>query len=132
MRKLILLICRCLVAFAIQPNRVCHDTECCNFVPMKITPELIEHLCALSKLAVDPAEIESLQSDLEKMVSFVEQLQLVDTAGVSPLLHMSKHTQALRDDLVSGMVTSERALFHAPEKINSFFTVPKVIANPAN
>jgi len=132
MWKLILLICRCLVAFAIQPNRVCHDNECCNFVPIKITPELIEHLCALSKLAVEPAEIESLQSDLEKMVSFVEQLQLVDTAGVSPLLHMSNHTQPLRDDLVSGMVTSETALFHAPEKTNSFFTVPKVIANPAN
>ncbi len=99
---------------------------------MKITRELIDHLCALSKLSVDPAEIESLQSDLEKMVSFVKQLQQVDTAGVSPLLHMSNHTQELRDDLVAGMVTSETALSHAPEKINSFFTVPKVIANPAN
>ena len=99
---------------------------------MKITPKLIEHLCALSKLAVDPSEIESLQSDLEKMVSFVEQLQQVDTVGVSPLLHMSTHTQGLRDDLVSGMVSSEMALSLAPEKINSFFTVPKVISNPAN
>jgi Asp-tRNA(Asn)/Glu-tRNA(Gln) amidotransferase C subunit len=45
---------------------------------------------------------------------------------------MSNHTQGLRDDLVAGMVTSETALSHAPEKINSFFTVPKVIANPAN
>jgi aspartyl-tRNA(Asn)/glutamyl-tRNA(Gln) amidotransferase subunit C len=121
-----------LYAFAIQPNRVCHADECCSFVAMKITPELIEHLCALSKLAVDPAEIESLQSDLEKMVSFVEQLQQVDTTGVSPLLHMSNHTQALRDDVVAGMVTSETALFNAPEEINSFFTVPKVITNPAN
>lgn len=119
-------------AFAIQPYRVCHAAECCSFVTMKINPELIEHLCALSKLAVDPAEIESLQSDLEKMVSFVEQLQQVDTAGVSPLLHMSNHTQGLRDDLVAGMVTSETALSYAPEKLNSFFTVPKVIANPAN
>jgi aspartyl-tRNA(Asn)/glutamyl-tRNA(Gln) amidotransferase subunit C len=66
------------------------------------------------------------------MVSFVEQLQQVDTAGVSPLLHMSNHTQGLRDDLVAGMVTSETALSYAPEKLNSFFTVPKVIANPAN
>ena len=99
---------------------------------MKITPKLIEHLCALSKLAVDSVEIESLQSDLEKMVSFVEQLQQVDTAGVSPLMHMSNHTQALRDDVVAGMVSSETALIHAPEKINSFFTVPKVIANPTN
>jgi aspartyl-tRNA(Asn)/glutamyl-tRNA(Gln) amidotransferase subunit C len=119
-------------AFAIQPNRVCHADECCKFVTMKITPELIEHLCVLSKLAVDPADIESLRYDLEKMVSFVEQLQQVDTAGVSPLLHMSNHTQPLRDDLVAGMVTSETALSHAPEKINTFFTVPKVIANPAN
>jgi aspartyl-tRNA(Asn)/glutamyl-tRNA(Gln) amidotransferase subunit C len=66
------------------------------------------------------------------MVSFVEQLQQVDTTGVSPLLLMSNHTQALRDDVVAGMVTSETALFNAPEKINSFFTVPKVITNPAN
>jgi aspartyl-tRNA(Asn)/glutamyl-tRNA(Gln) amidotransferase subunit C len=102
---------------------------------MKITPELIQHLCSLSKLEVEPLEMAALQNDLEKMVSFVEQLQQVNTEGVEPLLHMlnsSTSSKALRDDIVSNMVTRDSALANAPEKTATFFTVPKVISNPAN
>jgi aspartyl-tRNA(Asn)/glutamyl-tRNA(Gln) amidotransferase subunit C len=102
---------------------------------MKITPELVQHLCSLSKLEVDPVEMEALQNDLEKMVSFVEQLQQVNTEGVEPLLHMlnsSTSSKGLRDDIVSNMVTRDSALANAPEKTATFFTVPKVISNPAN
>lgn len=99
---------------------------------MKITPELIQHLCSLSKIEVDPAELDLVRSDLEKMVSFVEQLQQVNTDGVAPLLHMMNTAKGLRDDTVDNMVTRDSALANAPQKTAAFFTVPKVISNPAN
>lgn len=99
---------------------------------MKITPELIQHLCKLSQLEVAPHEQEALREDLEKMVSFVEQLQQVDTTGIPPLQHMSGEAMALRNDEVSGMVSSAQALQNAPAAASQFFTVPKVISQPAN
>ena len=98
---------------------------------MKITPELIQHLCKLSQLEVAPAEKEVLRNDLEKMVSFVEQLQQVNTTGIPPLQHMSGEAMALRDDEVRGGVSSGQALQNAPAAAAHFFTVPKVISQPA-
>ena len=99
---------------------------------MKITPALIQHLCKLSQVEVAPHEKESLREDLEKMVSFVEQLQQVDTTGIPPLQHMSGEARALRADEVRGMVSREQALQNAPAAAPNFFTVPKVISQPAN
>lgn len=95
---------------------------------MKITPELIQHLCKLSQLEVAPNEEEALREDLEKMVSFVEQLQQVDTSGIHPLQHMSGEAMALRIDEVRSMVSREQALQNAPVASSHFFTVPKVIS----
>lgn len=95
---------------------------------MKITPELIQHLCKLSQLEVAPNEEEALREDLEKMVSFVEQLQQVDTSGIHPLQHMSGEAMALRNDEVRSMVSREQALQNAPAASSHFFTVPKVIS----
>ncbi|MEI8109502.1 MAG: Asp-tRNA(Asn)/Glu-tRNA(Gln) amidotransferase subunit GatC [Chitinophagia bacterium] len=99
---------------------------------MKITPELIQHLCKLSQLEVAPHEREILREDLEKMVLFVEQLHQIDVKGIPPLQHMSGEAMALRNDEVREMVNRELALQNAPAASAHFFAVPKVISQPAN
>lgn len=72
-------------------------------------------------------EREELESDLEKMIGFVDKLKELDTAGVEPLLHMAGEVNVLRDDVPGDMLSQEEALQNAPLHNDQFFLVPKVI-----
>ncbi len=94
---------------------------------MKVTNELIDQLAHLARLEFSSTEKEELKTDLERMISFVEKLNEVDTEGVEPLLHMSDEINVLREDVVKGSVSREEALKNAPVKDDHFFLVPTVI-----
>ena len=68
-----------------------------------------------------------MQTDLQRMIRFVEKLNELDTTGVAPLLHMSDGINVLRDDEVEGSITRAEALQNAPQQDGVFFKVPKVI-----
>lgn len=94
---------------------------------MEVTDQLIDHLASLSKLSFSDSEKAELKTDLQKMISFIEKLQELDTTGIEPLTHMGASLNALREDEVKGMISREEALMNAPVKDNQFFKVPKVI-----
>jgi aspartyl-tRNA(Asn)/glutamyl-tRNA(Gln) amidotransferase subunit C len=96
---------------------------------MEVTDQLIDHLARLSRLSFNMEEKQELKADLQKMISFVEKLQELDTTGIEPLTHMGDSANALRKDEVKGMISREAALLNAPLKDDRFFKVPKVI-NP--
>lgn len=96
---------------------------------MEVTDQLIDHLATLSQLRFTDKEKQELKTDLQKMISFVEKLQEVDTTGIAPLTHMGASDNALREDEIKGMISREDALLNAPVKDERFFKVPKVI-NP--
>jgi aspartyl-tRNA(Asn)/glutamyl-tRNA(Gln) amidotransferase subunit C len=94
---------------------------------MKITDELIDELAHLARLEFASEEKQSLKTDLEHMINFVEKLNEVNTDGVEPLLHMSARMNVLREDEVQGSASRDEALRNAPAKNEAFFLVPKVI-----
>ena len=94
---------------------------------MKVTDELIDELSSLARLTFKPEEKEGIRNDLQKMISFIEKLNELDTTGVEPLLFMTDEVNVLRDDEVKGSVTREEGLLNAPLKDDKFFKVPKVI-----
>lgn len=94
---------------------------------MKITEELIDELAQLGRLEFAPEDKAGLKADLERMITFIEKLNEVNTDGVPPLLHMSPRKNVLRDDVVQGSVTRQEALQNAPAANDAFFLVPKVI-----
>jgi aspartyl-tRNA(Asn)/glutamyl-tRNA(Gln) amidotransferase subunit C len=94
---------------------------------MEVNDALLDKLAHLARLYIEPAEREGLKQDLQRMISFVEKLQELDTAGTTPLLHMSETSDVLREDVVQGSVSREEALSNAPDTDGVFFKVPKVI-----
>lgn len=97
------------------------------FCLMEVTNELIDKLANLSRLSFTDEEKISLKSDLEKMISFIDKLNELDTSGVEPLLHMTDNVDMLRNDEVKNMISREEALKNAPMQDEQFFKVPKVI-----
>jgi aspartyl-tRNA(Asn)/glutamyl-tRNA(Gln) amidotransferase subunit C len=94
---------------------------------MIVNDELVSHLANLSRLHFNDDEKKEIREDLQLMISFVDKLNEVDTAGLEPVLHMSTEVNHLRKDEVKGSVTAEQALSNAGEPHGQFFTVPKVI-----
>ena len=95
---------------------------------MEINDALLDKLAMLSRLHFNEAEKSAIKSNMEKMISFVDKLNELDTTGVKPLMHISTNENILRDDIVNLECTREEALINASLKDNQFFKVPKVIS----
>jgi aspartyl-tRNA(Asn)/glutamyl-tRNA(Gln) amidotransferase subunit C len=96
---------------------------------MEVNDALIENLSNLARLKFDDSEKEEIKKDLQRMITFVEKLNELDTTGVEPLLHMSNAINVLREDVLQGSISREEALKNAPETDGVYFKVPKVINN---
>ena len=94
---------------------------------MEVNDALIENLANLAKLRFNDEEKEEIKKDLQRMISFVDKLNELDTTGVEPLLHMTDNINAFREDEVKGSISREEALINAPATDGVFFKVPKVI-----
>ncbi len=94
---------------------------------MEVNDELVDQLSNLARLTFKPEEKEGIKNDLQKMISFIEKLNELDTTGVEPLLFMTDEVNVLREDEVKGSITRDEGLLNAPLKDNQFFKVPKVI-----
>ena len=94
---------------------------------MEVNDELVDKLANLARLNFEPAEKAEIKRDLQKMISFIEKLNELDTTGVEPLLFMTDEVNVLREDEVKGSITREEGLLNAPVKDEQFFKVPKMI-----
>jgi len=98
-----------------------------TFVSMEVNDQLIADLAELARLEFNAEEKSGIKSDLQRMISFVEKLQEIDTTGVEPLLHMSEATNVYREDIVSGSIDRSTGLLNAPDSDGVYFRVPQVI-----
>lgn len=94
---------------------------------MQITDALIDKLAALSKLNIPAEEREAIKGDFERMLSFVDKLQEVDTDGVEPLIHVTEEVNHLRADRPEHRLDTEETLHNAPDHDGQYFRVPKVV-----
>jgi len=94
---------------------------------MEVNDALVDKIAHLARLEFNETEKQEIKKDLQKMISFVDKLNELDTDDVEPLLHMSNEVNVLREDEVKGSVSQAEALKNAPARKDDFFTVPKVI-----
>ncbi len=94
---------------------------------MKIARKDVEKLAHLGRLELTEEELASMESDMNKMLQFVEKINEMDLEGVEPLAYMSEEVNILREDEVKQDITHEEALKNAPDKDTDYFRVPKVI-----
>ncbi|MFZ5487372.1 Asp-tRNA(Asn)/Glu-tRNA(Gln) amidotransferase subunit GatC [Extensimonas perlucida] len=98
---------------------------------MALTPQDIERIAHLARLALSPAEAERMHTQLNGFFAIVEQMRAVDTSGLTPLPHPVATVQPvalrLREDVVSEPNQRERNQRSAPAVERGLYLVPKVI-----
>ena len=96
---------------------------------MKITPEQVQKIAALANLRLGEEDTAGYAKDLEEILSYVDQLNELDTSGVEPMsqvLHEG-NVAALRADEQGQSLEQDAALQNAPLKGAGHFKVPRVI-----
>lgn len=94
---------------------------------MEVNDALVQQLANLARLEFSEQERAGIQHDLQRMITFVEKLNELDTAHVKPLLFLTENYNVLREDKVVPSITREEGLLNAPSANEQYFKVPKVI-----
>ncbi len=94
---------------------------------MSLDKEAVGKIAHLARLGVDAAEYETYARNLSDILSFVEQLNAVDTSGVEPMAHPLDASQRLRPDQVSESDQRDRFQQIAPKVEAGLYLVPRVI-----
>jgi aspartyl-tRNA(Asn)/glutamyl-tRNA(Gln) amidotransferase subunit C len=89
----------------------------------------VEAIASLAQLELDDAEVELFGRQLAEILTYVEQLQRIDTTGVPPTASVVSAHAADRDDVVRPSLDREAAIANAPDAARQagLFRVPRVI-----
>ncbi|NSL90323.1 Asp-tRNA(Asn)/Glu-tRNA(Gln) amidotransferase subunit GatC [Chitinophaga solisilvae] len=94
---------------------------------MEVNEALVQQLADLARLEFSDAEKTEIRGDLQRMITFVEKLNELDTTDVKPLLHLTEDYNVFREDAVKPSITREEGLQNAPAATSEYFKVPKII-----
>ncbi len=94
---------------------------------MPLEPATVRRIAKLARIRVSEDEVMLLQTELNAILGYVEQLNEVDVAGIAPLSGGAQMAMRLRDDVVTDGDIAEQILANAPDRAGPFFAVPKVV-----
>ena len=94
---------------------------------LKIDKNTTLKIAKLSRIKIEGDEIDELSIQLSSIVNWVEQLNEVNTDNVEPLSNVSMTKLPLRKDIENIKDNSKEVLLNAPDKLENYFAVPKVV-----
>ena len=94
---------------------------------MKIDKNTTLKIAKLCRVKVENHEIEELSAQLSSILDWVEQLNEVNTEKVEPLSNISLSKLPKREDISENKNNSKEILSNAPDKLEGYFAVPKVV-----
>lgn len=97
------------------------------------TREEVAHIARLARLDLSDAELDRFTTDLGAILTYVSDLQAIDTSHVAPMSHAAASDPAadadvagLRADTPEPSLPRDRALGNAPDAASGLFRVPQV------
>jgi len=89
--------------------------------------DTVKKVARLARLEMNETELEAVRVKLGNIMKFVEQLEEVNTDHVKPLANVVDIKLRLRDDVVNDGDQQKAVLANAPEAMEGFFVVPKIV-----
>ena len=94
---------------------------------MEITQQEVEKVAKLARLELTDIEKAAFAKQLSQILTHVEKLKQYDTTGVEPTATVPGQVNVFRPDVARPSLSVERAVANAPESVDGFFVVPKII-----
>jgi aspartyl-tRNA(Asn)/glutamyl-tRNA(Gln) amidotransferase subunit C len=94
---------------------------------MALDKATVAHIATLARIKLAESEQDKIAGELSHILSWVEQLAEIDTAGVEPMTSVAAMRLPMREDVVTDGNRRDDILANAPASANGFFIVPKVV-----
>ncbi|HVK41311.1 MAG TPA: Asp-tRNA(Asn)/Glu-tRNA(Gln) amidotransferase subunit GatC [Phenylobacterium sp.] len=94
---------------------------------MAIDAATVRKVARLARIAEPEDKLEKLASELNGIMTWIEQLNEVDTDGVEPMTSAVHMPAPMREDVVTDGGDPSKVLSNAPKTVDGFFVVPKVV-----
>ena len=94
---------------------------------MSLDRNTVRTIAQLARIRVADEQLDVLAGELSGIIQWVEQLAELDTSGVEPMTSVTAMTPKLRADDVTDGGVRNAVLANAPETVEGFFAVPKVV-----
>lgn len=94
---------------------------------MQVDEKTVRRIARLARIKITDAEASGLQSELNGILNWVEQLKEVDTKGVEPMTRVVPIELKQREDVVNDGEIADQVTANAPERADHFYVVPKVV-----
>ena len=87
----------------------------------------VKKVATLASLDMNEGELDAVCAKLGNIMKFVEQLEEVNTDNVEPLANVVDIKLRLREDIVNDGDMQQKILANAPEAMEGFFVVSKIV-----
>ena len=94
---------------------------------MSLDRNTVRTIAQLARIRVPDEQLDVLAGELSGIIQWVEQLAELDTSGVEPMTSVTAMTLKLRADDVTDGGVRNAVLANAPETVEGFYAVPKVV-----
>ena len=95
----------------------------------KIDIKTVDEVAHLARLEFTDEAKAEIANDMNRMLTFIDKLNELDTEGIEPLIYMTDEFNVMREDIPVETLNQKDALKNAPRKDSDYFKVPKVIDN---
>lgn len=87
----------------------------------------VDHVARLGRLNLTDEERATFTGQLNEILGYVEKLKELDVAEVEPTAHVVPLQNVLRPDLSRPSFGREEMLANAPDRVEGFFKVPRIL-----
>jgi aspartyl-tRNA(Asn)/glutamyl-tRNA(Gln) amidotransferase subunit C len=94
---------------------------------MAIDAATVRRVAHLARIRIEEDRLEPLAKELSGILTWIEQLNEVDTDGVAPMASTEAVSLPMREDVVTDGGDPGKVLANAPKSDRDFFVVPKVV-----
>ncbi len=94
---------------------------------MSVTKDEAKYIAELAKLYFSDEELEEMRGEMDNLVNFANTLSQLDTHELEPLSHVQGSENIFGEDVPHGGKNLEELLQNAPESVDDYFVVPKVV-----
>ena len=94
---------------------------------MALTIPDIKRIAHLARIEINDSEADKTLNKLTGILALIEEMQAVDTTGISPVSHSQDVVQRLREDVVTASNQRDAFQLNAPAVDHGLYLVPKVI-----
>lgn len=93
----------------------------------RISEEQVKHVAHLARLAITEKEAKMLTDQLDKIITYAEQLNELNTDNVEPTAHVLEIKNVMREDRAEKGLPREEVLKNAPEHQDGQIKVPGIM-----